>query len=64
MANDDEDDEDESFPFTLSFTLANLFDFSVNYWVKSSEVTGNQGLQDKLDMYMLIDFGCFRRIRH
>jgi hypothetical protein len=55
MANDDEHDEHESFPLTLSFTLANLFDFSVDYWVKSSEATGNRGLQDGLDMYVLID---------
>jgi hypothetical protein len=53
MANDDhdEDDVDESFPFTLSFTLADLFDFSDDYWVKSSEATGNRGLQDELDLY-------------
>jgi hypothetical protein len=33
MANDDhdKDDVDESFPFTLSFTLANLFNFSDDY---------------------------------
>jgi hypothetical protein len=57
MANDDEawDDEHESFPTTLSFTLPNLFDFSVDYWVKASEATGNRGLQDELDLYELMD---------
>jgi hypothetical protein len=55
MANDDEDDGHESFPSTLSFSLANLFAFSVGYWVKSSEATGNRGLQDELDLYELID---------
>jgi hypothetical protein len=57
MANDDhdEDDVDESFPSTLSFTLADRFDFSDDYWVKSSEATGNRGLQDELDLYELVD---------
>jgi hypothetical protein len=50
MSNDDEDDEQESFLSTLSLTLANLFDFSVDYWVKASEATGNRGLQDELDL--------------
>jgi hypothetical protein len=57
MANEDcdENGEDEPFPSTLSFTLADLFDFSDNYWVKSSEATGNRGLQDELDLYELVD---------
>jgi hypothetical protein len=58
MSNDDEDNEHESFPSTLSLTLANLFDFSVDYWVKASEATGNRSLQDELDsldLYELID---------
>ena len=50
-----EDDEHESLPSTLSFTLADLFDFSVDYWVKASEATGNRGLQDELDLYELMD---------
>lgn len=36
MAND-EDNEHESFPSTLPFTLSNLFHFSVDYRVKASE---------------------------
>jgi hypothetical protein len=51
----DEDNEHESFPSTLSFTLANLFDFSVDYWVKASKATGNRGMQNELDLYELID---------
>jgi hypothetical protein len=53
MSNDDEDNE--HVPSTLLLTLANLFDFSVDYWVKASEATGNRGLQDELDLYELID---------
>jgi hypothetical protein len=36
-------------------TLANLFDFSVDYRVKASEATGSRGLHDELDLYELID---------
>ena len=37
------------------FTLANLFDFTVDYWLKSSEATGYRGLQDELELYELMD---------
>jgi len=51
----EEDNEHGPFPSTLSFTLAELFDFSVDYWVQSSEATGNRGLQDELELYELVD---------
>ena len=57
MANDDlgEDDRHGPFPSTLSFTLTSLFDFSADYWVKSSEATGSRGLQDEVELYELAD---------
>lgn len=53
--NMDLDDEVESSPPTQLFNLSDLFDFSSEHWVRSSEAAGNRGLQDELDLYELID---------
>lgn len=55
MVDDDEDIEPIKFPSSLSIKLSDLFDFKVDYWINSSEVAGNRGLQDELEFYELID---------
>jgi len=55
MANEDDDDEDQTAASPQTFTLARLFDFTVDYWLKSSEATGYRGLQDELELYELMD---------
>jgi hypothetical protein len=40
MANKDDDDNDQTVVSPQNFTLASLFDFTVDYWLKLSKVTG------------------------
>ena len=55
MANEEDNDENQTDTSSQKFTLANLFDFTVDYWLKSSEATGYRGLQDELELYELMD---------
>lgn len=55
MANEDDNDDDQNAASPQKFTLTRLFDFTVDYWLKSSEATGYRGLQDELELYELID---------
>ena len=48
-------DKDQTVASPQNFTLASLFDFTVDYWLKSSKVTGYWGLQDELELYELMD---------
>jgi len=35
--------------------LSELFDFTVEYWMKTAKLTGARGLQDELEFYELLD---------
>jgi hypothetical protein len=54
------DNKEENMELHLSCTaspikLLELFDFTVEYWIKTAELTGSRGLQDELEFYELLD---------
>ena len=55
LINDEENTELHSTSTASPVQLSELFDFTVEYWMKTAESTGACGLQDELEFYELLD---------
>ncbi|KAH9165145.1 hypothetical protein EDB89DRAFT_1911632 [Lactarius sanguifluus] len=53
--NSTEPPEPSSDVLRLSIPISNLFDFTQLYWVEAYEKLAMRGLQDKLELYELLD---------
>lgn len=55
LVNEEENIESHLSCTASQIKLSELFDFTVEYWMETAELTGSRGLQDELEFYELLD---------